>query len=312
MKALMLLAAVGGALAAPLGTGPAEARSAVEPPLASAQVSGAGAGATPPADGVVTDPTWVQVPSGDELGRFYPPLARQIALNGQVRMQCLVTTLGMLETCTIVSETPAGVGFGAAALQLASYFRMQPKTVNGVPVGGAAVVVPLNFVMAGDSAPAPPDASAAPPPSARAVSLARRLADVVIAASGSASTHDQMVAGMRNGVNQLAAAGQVDAATGMKLVDAYAQAYVDGLRAWRDTMADYFARTASEAELESIVPFMEGPAGRVWAKLNSNSASGLRTAQAAWMKGVNADARKRFCAVTVCTDLSPAANSASK
>ncbi len=139
--------------------------------------------------------------------------------------------------------------------------------------------------------------------------MGRRLAAVVI---GDDVGHEQLVQAMRTGVTQLAAAGQVDAIPATNLVDDYAQAYSDSMPAWRDKMGDYFARNVSEADLASISAFLESPAGRVWAKLTTNSASALRSAQAAWLKDVNADARKRFCATTICPGTRPAAHAASK
>ena len=38
-------------------------------------------------------------------------------------------------------------GFGAAAKHLAPYFRMKPKTVDGQPVEGAQVTIPIRFSM---------------------------------------------------------------------------------------------------------------------------------------------------------------------
>jgi TonB family protein len=297
----MLSAAIAAVLVAAPGVRAAETRPAAAPPPATSHSPDSDADEDLPVEGTITNPDWVQLPTADELGRFYPPLARQIALPGKARMRCNVNTLGMLDSCKVVGETPAGVGFGAAALQLASYFRMRPQMVNGAPVGGASVVIPLNFVMGQDQGQPQPDTAASPAPSPRALSLGRRLADVMVADASAQAGHNQLVQTLRNGVNQLASAGQVDATQGTKLVDAYAEAYAESLPVWRDKMADYFARTVSEAELASIVTFMESPAGKVWAKLSSNSPSGLRTAQVAWMKDVSADARKRFCAVADCS-----------
>jgi hypothetical protein len=45
----------------------------------------------------------------------------------------------------MIAESPSGLGFGEAALTLTRYFAMRPKTVNGIPVGGATVVIPMRF-----------------------------------------------------------------------------------------------------------------------------------------------------------------------
>ncbi|WAC61142.1 hypothetical protein [Brevundimonas sp. SL130] len=45
----------------------------------------------------------------------------------------------------MVSESPAGFGFGAGGLAVSSYFRFQPATENGRPVEGQPVTVGIDF-----------------------------------------------------------------------------------------------------------------------------------------------------------------------
>jgi protein TonB len=52
---------------------------------------------------------------------------------------------GKLESCNVTSEDPSGLGFGAAALKMASLFQMKPETRDGEPVAGASVTVPIVF-----------------------------------------------------------------------------------------------------------------------------------------------------------------------
>lgn len=95
--------------------------------------------------GVIRSPNWVSRPSAAQMERAYPVRALEEGLGGRVTIQCAVTVSGALTGCSVVSETPLGKGFGQAALRLSKYFRMSPKTVDGAPVEGALVTVPIGF-----------------------------------------------------------------------------------------------------------------------------------------------------------------------
>ena len=98
-----------------------------------------------PADRIITNPDWISKPSGASLMRYFPDVAHRANTGGQVRMACLVTAAGAMDGCRIVSETPEGFGFGAASLAVAKLFKMRPRMVNGEPVTGGVVVIPLGF-----------------------------------------------------------------------------------------------------------------------------------------------------------------------
>ena len=94
---------------------------------------------------VVTRPDWARKPSGDDMARYYPDRAQRMEVSGRATISCTVTAKGTLEGCSVVSESPADMGFGDAAIRLSRLFRMKPKTLDGAPVDGGQVTVPLVF-----------------------------------------------------------------------------------------------------------------------------------------------------------------------
>ena len=56
-----------------------------------------------------------------------------------------VAANGRLHDCEVTGETPANFGFGDAALKLARYMRIAPKTIDGQPVDGGVLVEPIKF-----------------------------------------------------------------------------------------------------------------------------------------------------------------------
>lgn len=93
----------------------------------------------------IGNPTWIKRPGPSEFARFYPDRAQRLGQEGSATITCAVTASGSLTACRLVRETPGDFGFGAATLKLSQYFKMSPRTVDGRPVDGGQVTIPIRF-----------------------------------------------------------------------------------------------------------------------------------------------------------------------
>jgi protein TonB len=94
---------------------------------------------------VITRPDWRTIPTGQQIAGVFPERAIRQHVDGRAVIRCTVMASGKVGKCQIVSESPEGYGFGDAVLKLSKYFVMRPQTVDGAPVEGAVINIPVVF-----------------------------------------------------------------------------------------------------------------------------------------------------------------------
>jgi TonB family protein len=76
----------------------------------------------------------VHLPNSQAVEAAYPVRAVRAGMAGDVALRCEMDQAGRMGVCHVLSETPEGYGFGAAALRLAERMRSEPKSVSGSPL----------------------------------------------------------------------------------------------------------------------------------------------------------------------------------
>lgn len=99
-----------------------------------------------PPPGTFVNADWKRKPSLQELMAVFPSEAFKRGISGKATISCNITPQGALNACTVVDESPAGKGFGSAAIALTPQFMMRPATLNGVPVASQARI-PITFTV---------------------------------------------------------------------------------------------------------------------------------------------------------------------
>ncbi len=264
-------------------------------------LGGADAGLDLPVEGVITRPDWVQLPSGDDMARFYPNLAMTMGLAGHAMLTCKVTSLGMIEGCRVIEETPIGLGFGAAAMQMSPLFRMKPLSVDGAPVGGGVVTVPIRFTIEDDVGSMPTaDIHDRSLPDGHSMELARRLVAAIGVSDRAAEAIKLTVQRMREAPEGGSGVDAASKAARDAALESIEQAYLAYIPRYLDRVAVIYARTLSEKDLFDVVAFMESPSGKTWMAHEADLLSTVREEDADYAKVWQEDARRRFCLKVAC------------
>lgn len=119
--------------ATPPPSRPAATQPASQPPTTRAT--------PPPPRGSVT---WTQRPSARRYSESYPSRALREGVGGRVELSCSVRSNQSL-ACSVASESPAGMGFGQAALNVAQSYRASPQLTDGSSSNGAPARIVIQF-----------------------------------------------------------------------------------------------------------------------------------------------------------------------
>jgi len=68
---------------------------------------------------------WTQQPTATQIRAVFPAAAVAAQRDGLVQLTCGIQPNGRLIDCQVTKETPAGMGFGAAALKLAPDYKVK-------------------------------------------------------------------------------------------------------------------------------------------------------------------------------------------
>ncbi len=103
-----------------------------------------------PGSMITQRPQWVARPDAKDIQRVYPKVAGRLAIGGRAVLQCRVRLTGAADSCVVVSESPRGFGFGAAAVQMSPSFLFSPELRDGVAVDDGRIRIPISFSMPAD------------------------------------------------------------------------------------------------------------------------------------------------------------------
>ena len=240
-----------------------------------------------PANDVV-NPDWLHQPDRELIGAAYPKLAQALSLQGRAIISCSIAVSGLLENCRVVAEHPKGLGFGPAALSIRRHFQMRPKVVNGKPVAGGTVRIPVAFRLP-PLPPAPPAAPAAPGPKLALAKQAAAPDDLAERAAVEFETRFHVEAPREVPARQRARAGE-----------ALKASIIEIWPAWSDSVAAVVAGALGEPELEAAAHFSRTPAGRSWAVRRPEVRRGLGLAMQRYVQAIQADAQRLFCERATC------------
>lgn len=94
---------------------------------------------------VIANVNWRAAPSFAQVVAAYPAKARAAGAGGSATLDCRFKDDGLLSDCSVLGQTPTGMGFGEAAKSLSSLFVGPTALKDGSLTKGASVQIPVTF-----------------------------------------------------------------------------------------------------------------------------------------------------------------------
>lgn len=193
--------------------------------------------------GMIYEPTWAQKPERAQVSEAYPVIPTGLGLDGWAGLVCDVDSDGLLSKCRVEAESPAGLGFGAAALSLAERYRLS-RTAHAVGERQVWLAMPFRSPWA------PTPSGDYPGLSGARLALAREAVSLDNGGFSAVEADGDWAATRREAETQGVAAATIDAARAAKLE---ARAKVRDLRI--EAMAGVLGQHLDEAQLKVLVAY---------------------------------------------------------
>lgn len=129
-----------GSAPTPSTSAPANLNAPPTPVDLSASTNAAPSRASAPRGSVI----WAQRPSVRRLGDLFPARALNAGVGGRAELDCTIRG-DQSVACTVASESPAGMGFGRAALSAANSYRARATLSDGSSSVGARTRIAVQF-----------------------------------------------------------------------------------------------------------------------------------------------------------------------
>jgi TonB family protein len=237
---------------------------------------------------VITQPDWLRRPSAEAMAREYPKLATAMNIEGYAVLACTVTAQGSLTGCRAVTERPAGLGFGRAAIALGAHFEMKPMTLNGKPVDGGKINIPIRFQLPVGAEPAEPPAPVSP-------EAARQAQRVIESTKAFDKALDDFM-GRAKEIETMDAT--VAPGVGRDAADAFRRSVEAHRGDFHAGWARAFASVFSESELSDLADFYASSAAM--ARTGTAYTTGQEMISKDYIRNVTVLSHQVFCAKVAC------------